>query len=144
MWIGVVAIHVVHKWRQPNAHTFRAHLANNRINHLNRKAASVLEATTVLIGAVIAAVFHELLQEVPVCAMDLHAVEACLNGVPSSAPKVIDDRGDLVYLNPPRLGVHYAALGVVPPIGFRRYLLIRAGDRCLTIWLVIYFEQRRD
>jgi signal peptidase I len=76
--------------------------------------------------------------------MDLYAVEACLNGVPSSTSKVIDNRGDLVYLKPPRLGVHHAALGVVPPIGLWRYLLIRAGDRRLAIRLVIYFEQRRD
>jgi hypothetical protein len=61
MRVGVVAIHVIHKWGQPYAYTTRPDLTNNGVNHLHSKAASVLKAATILIGAVIGAIFHELL-----------------------------------------------------------------------------------
>jgi hypothetical protein len=89
----------------------------------------VLKVAAIHVGAVIGAIFHELLEEKPVCRVDLHTVETCLDGIPGCTPEVIDNTRYLIYLQSPGFGIHYASLGV------RGYSLVSAGDRHMSIGL---------
>jgi hypothetical protein len=98
---------------------------DKRINQLHYEAAPVLEAATIHVSTVIGTILHELLEEKPMSAVDLHTVEPCLNGVSGGTPEVFNDMWYLIYRQAPRFGIHYASLIV------GCYRLVRAGDRPL-------------
>jgi hypothetical protein len=108
-----------------------SNLVDNGVDDLYREAAPVLQAPAILIGAIVSTVLHKLLEEETVRAVDLDAVEPGLNRVPCGTPEIIDDRRDLVWLQPAWLGEHGAGLGVWGE------LLVCARDGRLTVWLEI-------
>src|ERR1035441_6242599 len=63
-------------WRQMHSHALGAPNRDRCIRHFKHESSAVLNRSTVLIGAVIGTVLKELVDQVAIGSMDLHAVKA--------------------------------------------------------------------
>src|SRR5262249_46744248 len=74
------------------------HGAADRLEDLDAEAHAVLQGTTVLVAAPVAARREELVDQVAVGAVDLDALEAAGHGVAGGAGEMLDELADLVRL----------------------------------------------
>ena len=79
-----------------------AHLSHC-INHLEAQPTSVRNATPILVRALVAAPFQELVDNVTIASVDLDAIEAAVYGGARGLPEGSDEVGDLRHRHRPRV-----------------------------------------
>ena len=80
---------------ETQAHPLAADAGVDGIHHLQGEAAHVLRAAAVLVGAQVAGVVQELVDEVAVGTVDLHPVKARLDGVGGGLGVILDQLGNV-------------------------------------------------
>ena len=105
--------------RQVHADPARRPHREHRIGHLQMQARAVLDGSAVGVGALVAAVLQELVEQVAVGAVDLDAVEAGGLGVLRAPAEGLDDGGDLAR-SPARAGSRKPPAAVSGSRGRRR------------------------
>ena len=88
------AVEVVHHRIEADAHAAEGQFAAHRLQHLAEQAGAVGVAAAVVVVTGVAAAGEELVEEVAVGGMDLHAVEARVAGLGGGPGEVGDDAGD--------------------------------------------------
>ena len=84
--------------REVHADTAGAPHRGDGVRHLQMQTRAVLDGAAVGVGALVAAVLQELVEQVAVGAVDLDAVEARALGVLRALAERLDDAGDLAGL----------------------------------------------
>ncbi len=105
--LGLGIVHVIggRDWRQADAGLAAAHSVCHGAGDFQREAGAVFDAAAVVVGALVAAAFHELVEQVAVGAVDLDAVKAgCLDRVARRCRKGMHDAGDFADVERARLG----------------------------------------
>ena len=64
-------------WADPDPRSMRANCIHNSVDDLQPEPTSCLYASAVLVSPLITHVLEELVNEIPIGAVDLHAVEPC-------------------------------------------------------------------
>ncbi len=83
--------------RQPDAHPPATDCVGHRLRHLDQQPCAVLDRAAIRIDALVAAGLQKLVDQITIGRMDLDAVEpALVDCRQRSAPKVVDDAGNLV------------------------------------------------
>ena len=82
--------------RQVHADPARAPHRDHGVGHFQHQARAVFDRAAVAVGALVAAVLQELVEQIAVGAMDLDAVEAGRLGVLRALAEGLDDRRDFV------------------------------------------------
>ena len=83
--------------REAQPHPIRADAGVDGIHHFQGEAAHVLRGLAVLIAAQVAGVVQELIDEVAVGTVDLHTIEARLDGVGGGLGVILDQLDDFCH-----------------------------------------------
>src|SRR5690606_26669687 len=76
--LGVAVAHpeIRAEWREPHPYAIRAEHRGHRFHHLEEEARSILQRTPVSVGSLVGSIAQELIYQIAVGAVQLHAVEA--------------------------------------------------------------------
>src|ERR1700730_14725311 len=100
----LIVAHVVEgaERRQPNADPIRPPDFADRLDHLYEQPHPVLDRTAISVGAPIGTRIDELIEEITIGSVDLHAVESGLQRISRSARVLLDNVGHLLDRQGPR------------------------------------------
>lgn len=95
--VGVVPVpDVVRERRDADSQSVCADFVRDGFHDLFQETGAVLQRSAVFVCSVVDGGFEELVDEHAVRSVQLHAVEACVHGVPGRAAVVVDVFGDFV------------------------------------------------